>query len=470
MPMAVTGGLIKIVFICSMSHLNDLRKQKPYDPKRLIGNNAPETSYVMLGHGSELPHTKIVPEGCILVVNVHSGSLNYIDNEILLNELFNPDTNISLDPITNYKEIVKAIKKANEKNGTNSLAIYREGDKYPDFQYTLLNYWDSKDDLDVVRNENSFLLETSGIIQYPFKHVGYYREVQKYDEEDEYIIAKLFIGSILPFPNEDIEILKDEYKKSNIKETIDYLKGLGNLRIKQSDLFKMVTDGRLIPGVFYNLVCRETYADIRIKNGTRNILDISKYLSNVAHPVKGMRREFLEGIGEAELHRGPLIERLNLNSNQIEDILMRLGDVNSKEEELLIRRLYNTELQYYYNNALKYFIKEKEKQDIAMTKVVPKELPQIKYEISNNEEQRQIKQQQTHNRKLIEGIIQEAKYAAAAGEEPIKEELVGNNIVGYNNRRAAATANAAAKVALWRKKGGSYTRKAYKRMSKKRNR
>ena len=109
-----------------------------------------QTAYLIMGHGSEIPKSKIrniVPPGCTLVVEVHSGEVSYSNDNKFINY---HNKSIYLDPINNYKEVVKAIS-----NTQRTLAIYKEGDEYPDFSYTLLSYWTSESSSRLNPNEES---------------------------------------------------------------------------------------------------------------------------------------------------------------------------------------------------------------------------------------------------------------------------------------------------------------------------
>ena len=122
---------------------------------------AAQTAYVIMGHGREPPKSKIrniVPSGCTLVV----GEVNYSNG---LDNIINyPNKSIFLDPINNNEELVKAIS-----NTQGSLVIYKEGDEYPDFQYTVLSTWDSKA-LSFLK-PNELMFRDSGIMKYPFKSI-----------------------------------------------------------------------------------------------------------------------------------------------------------------------------------------------------------------------------------------------------------------------------------------------------------
>ena len=258
-----------------------------------------QTAYLIMGHGSEIPKTKIrniVPPGCTLVVEVHSGEVNYISD---FNNIINyTNKSIFLDPINNYKELVGAIS-----NTQGSLAIYKEGDEYPDFQYNLLSYWNSKA-LKIV-NPNQLMLSDSGIMEYPFEsiqpnHIIPNKNIYDINSPSFDIFPDKFRNSIYPskevvkkFINDynlstfgdiiytfnnisktnqaKVHTLLDKYQmnKAKVMNSNEFDKIVNPevyppfniksiLNVKQSQLFK-----KLPHGVFYNLICRTTSDKIR---------------------------------------------------------------------------------------------------------------------------------------------------------------------------------------------------------------
>lgn len=245
-------------------------------------NPHPETAYLIMGHGHELPEMNIVPPGCMLVVDAHAGELAYGVN---FNTFFNaPDKTIFLNPIGNYKEVAQAIG-----NTSKAPAIYREYDEYPDFIYTVLAIWDKigspddefKYDPDLKTKESYSLIE-SGIAQYPFDKIESTRNSsEKYPKytDPSSVFVDAFRMSMYPKPEELNAIISDK-KLTTLKKVIDYGNKYSSnlhslLNIKQSTLFQMVIDKRLKQGVFYNLICRETSDKILVesKETGRMIID-----------------------------------------------------------------------------------------------------------------------------------------------------------------------------------------------------
>ena len=341
-----------------------------------------------MGHGGEIPKSKIkniVPPGCTLVVEVHSGEVSYSDDNRFINY---PNKSIYLDPINNYKELVKAIS-----NTQRTLAIYKEGDEYPDFSYTLLSYWTSESSNSV--NPNEIRLRDSGIMEYPFesiqpKYIKPVDDIYDINSKNLDIFVDQFRNSIYPSQkrikdfiddntstnlneNNRINTLKDiiesydnfsprntekirilgnkymwnhkkimannEYNKIKNPEPSDILNIKNVLNVKQSQLFK-----DLPPGVFYNLVCRSTSDAIRetanvfIKNFwfplSRQILKNSTRSLIPKNTRKNKKQsllipEIMGQISEAELQRKPYIKQLGFNT------------INTSELEREIRNYKN---------------------------------------------------------------------------------------------------------------------------------
>jgi hypothetical protein len=434
--------------------ISHIAQTKRLDPARLTGATAPSTAFVMMGHGSELPEIEIVPPGCIIVVQVHSGELNYINRNTFLNIFNDPEKIKFLDPVTNYKYINDKINST--RNYTTPLAIYREGDEYPNFSYTLLSYWDSEDGInrDYVGQANSYLLRDSGVVKFPFdkgsitfpainakglpsviEQIGT-NIVQSYHAYGKEIFLNLFNKSEYPTSDElapSIELIEDPktfYKIINDQNV------LGKLRIRQSNLFK-----KMGPGVYYNLVCRATNDSLRIvnQNVQRSVINNNqRSLVNASGHIIKNKREILQGIEEAELHRKNLIAKLNKNNpksnpifpirrmramiplGKIDDRLNKGLGVNRSAHNNNTRPLSQAPLPAGQNNTY---------------------TPEIPFSLSNNE----------------------------------RPEALQRAAQEFRNRQAAAEANALAKVSKWQKKvggrisGGKHTYKNKNKNKKKRN-
>jgi len=276
-----------------------------------------KTAYVMMGHGGELTRKNIVPPGCTLVVEVHSGEVNYTNFDKILNH---KNKKIFLDPVNNYKELVNTIASTNK-----SLAIYEAGSVYSDFYYELLIYWDSKTLKHLYPDE--IKLYDSGIIKYPFEqkspnHILPANNI--YDAFDSpRVVVDKYRNSIFPTKGE----IESYLYKNNVESIDDAIRTIEfneKLLYYQSDLFKI-----LGPGIYYNLVCRATTEKIRDTesyftnvNGLKKVMRRGILKNNTHLPIYNKTRrknkyfipEIMGKIEEAELHRKPYIDNLLLNS------------------------------------------------------------------------------------------------------------------------------------------------------------
>ena len=421
--------------------LKNLRERRHLDPNRLTGASAPKTAFVMMGHGGELSDMKVVPPGCILVVEAHSGELTRVGK--LFPAIFNDPNNANfLDPVKNYKYINDfLIKQMPSKNKT-SLAIYREGDIYPDFNYHLLSYWDSKDDN--IGQKNSFLLMDSGIAKYPFIKGKTMIITVKYEQEDKGETMSLYDKSMYPpkdIFNQEIEDFKtlellDDVKPNTFLNIMEGLRDSTDItKIKQSEIFNKVEkreDG-FEPGVFYNFICRST--------GKNNILDVNglkinnnkRALVNSEGHIIRNKKEILGGIHEAMFHRGNLVPQLNLNKPvNMRQILDTIYYEPSKKIELFTK--YNRELRAIFVKKLKEMRVYKDAESGSKHAVEYADFYIKQYE------------------EYIEGL--DKIQSKSAGEPNL------NNSAGFPARLAAAEKNAANKVAAWRHKGGRTYRRA----------
>lgn len=420
--------------------LKNLRERRHLDPHRLTGASAPKTAFVIMGHGEELSDMKVVPPGCILVVEVHSGELNYLTDTFFTNIFNDPNNENWLDPVKNYKYITDFVKKNSPLNKKPSLAIYREGDIYPDFKYHLLSYWDS------IGKNNTFNLKDSGIAKYPFTKGKSTKMIVEYTEKDKGEFISLYDKSMYP-PNDILNQEIEEFKKAEFLDFVEadtflnIMEGVRDptdiTRIKQSEIFDKVEkreDG-FEPGVFYNFVCRATTDKILVKNDfNRLIINNNKraLVNSEGHIIRN-KKEILGGIHEAMFHRGNLVPKLNLNKPvNMREILDTIYYEPSKKIEIF--KKYNRELRAIFLKKLK--------------------------------EMRVYKDAESDNKQAVEY----ADFYIKQYEEYIEEldkiqsksagELNLNNTAGFPARAAVAEANAAAKVAAWRHKGGRTYRRS----------
>ena len=299
---------------------------------------AAKTAYVMLGHGSEDTNKKIiVPRGCTLVVEVHSGEINYLNG---FDKIFNYNNKqIFLDPINNYKELVNKFSFTKR-----SFAIYEEGSICPEFSYKLLSCWEHGQSYIPKLNPDEIALKDSGVVEYPFtyikpKYSADYSIFKKTDTSD--IFIDKYRMSILP-TQDHVSSVINKSRSARLGEVMNNIRSSDFndiLHIKQSELFK-----KLPPGVFYNFVCRATSDNVRENavvtvhtlsgNNTRN----GQVLKNsIRRPLKTRTRghyfapEISDQISEAEIHRKPYIGKLGFNNTNTIELV---GEISKLKLEI----------------------------------------------------------------------------------------------------------------------------------------
>jgi len=341
-----------------------LRSKKQLNSKRLTGDSAPKTAYVIMGHGGEILDDKNMPEGCVLVTQVHSGEINYVGGSNIYTCMFNyPAAAKSrfLDPITNYEDISDTI---NIGRGTlhfdyTPLAVYRTGNSYPEFTYTLLSYWDSDrpDDAKFVGQPNSYKICDSGLAQYPFIEGPKVCVVFEKNSIDYEPLIEAFRRSVYPTSAEIRAFIEAMPNPKTMGTIIPSLLTSPLIKISQTQLFT-----KYGAGVYYNLVCRFTdtpYLLEKNTSGKKVISNTGRQLTNLSHKVRHNRPEILQAIIEAEVERKDLIDRLHLNETD-----------TSVWQNIIIQKLSNIEDAIASGNRdphlpyLKYFYSKKYYKDL----------------------------------------------------------------------------------------------------------
>jgi len=299
-----------------------------------------DTAYIMLGHGYEVIDTglKVVPPGCMLVVEAQSGEGNYLPLKFEEEILMLGDK--ILDPISNYNEILtktpyytkRTTWEPNVVEGISfkkkSLAIYREGDEYPDYIYSLISKWnvDASDKITKNIHPPKYILRNSGIIEYPFKGkpVEYIDTTVDSNIEGKDIYLNLYNGSVYPNMDE-IGAIISSMPSTTIGDILNNDGIKGKIKVKQSEIFEKIKEGIFKPGVYYNFVCRTTSNANTITKLNRTKLNRTKLNNTKPNSnsntviqrlnyerynnlgVAKMPLEFKRAIAEAEVHRKPYI-------------------------------------------------------------------------------------------------------------------------------------------------------------------
>lgn len=469
-----------------------LRAQKSLDPNRQMGENAPKNAFLIIGHGGEESEKKIVPPGCIIVAQVHSGEVNYTRSGSLVGIINSNNKQNFLDPITNYNYVYQTINSHMPVN--NSLAIYREGDEYPDFYYSLRSIWDEG---------NIIKLQNSGIVEFVktpmrFSNLKIYQEINKVLEKTQpgrEDFLSLYNAAIYPPLGEMADIIT----RNNLT-TINEIVNNEDIKkitiIKQSELFK-----KLGKGIYYNLICRYINEDLLelnnytqrsvLKKNRRQLVTVNNGLTGIlsenARKLHIQRKaEVLDSIGEAEKFRSPFIHELDLDhssplpNNQLVPsappemfgtyplkifvTIQILFDEKHIEEAERLGVLYNKEFHKYMNENpysvpdTKEFREFISRVDLKYQNMLNKERsvsPKFN-KINVNENNAKRKQRVAHEIQLAKNA--EAEYIAAknAGQEIIEQEFVPGAKVVENMRGKID--------------GGRFTRKKLKKVKSKRSR
>ncbi len=276
-----------------------------------------QTAYLILGHGKEQSDKCTVPPGCAVVVDAHVAEQVIVANHIEKVKPFFEYTDKKdekeikgkfLSPVRNYLELTETI------STSGSLAIYKEGQRCPNFSYLLCAYH--------FMNEGygrEVMMMDSGLVEYPFykRNIGPLRDPTIYkDKFTDFAVhpvsrlADHYDKSILPTMEQVREFIKVSAPKGVGIATFteELMSKAPMFIISQKQLFGLVKSGRLRPGVFYNLVCRTTSAKIVeqsdetsravVKNSLRRLLPKEKKL---------LIPELRAAIREAEWHRKPFI-------------------------------------------------------------------------------------------------------------------------------------------------------------------
>lgn len=474
-----------------------LRQRKALDPARLTGVNHPSTAFVMMGHGFEdTTNTKVVPEGCIIVVQVHSGEGNHHPKNFYTNIFNDPEKDKYLDPITNYKYIVDKINSV--RGYYTPLAIYREGDEYPEFKYALLSHWDG--DASGFKQTESIMLRESGVGQYPFVEAPEFEKYVKRDIPAKEIFLDLYNKSIYP-PRAELEQAIDTITEPKTLENIISSPQIQEkIRIPQSELFK-----KLGKGVYYNLICRATKDFLSMSltdanSGRVIIKNNQRSLVNWEGHIRTNRPEILQGIIEAEAHRKGFIDQLNknratntppektFNINEIVDRIETLSNPDFSENIEMNMIMYNylnkkyyPMLKEYYSNKLSQTQNPADiKKYTTLLSRLERYKPKPAKERVKNEEHELLLQKQMADQRVAHSIAlnraaqNEADFQMAAlyqglNQPTVPVQLVENNKNGFKQRQELAERQAQEAVGKWTRKaptGGKRTRKIKNKRTK----
>jgi hypothetical protein len=319
-------------------------------------------AYTVMGHGNEDPRQIYkVPKGCTLIVAGHSSEPTFLHDILARNiQLLYPENHpIILDPLKFKKDIFELL---------GSVAIYTEGEEYPNYIYSLLSYFPAVEGdtrhillpsglINVTQADKKLIYDIDGALrdfspdvpvtdnsQYKINGINTPLFVKgAFNPAAEQVIRnlkipQLFNNSIVIRPNEVDKILKKliqyikpkkiKYKYYNIVNFIGMLSD--KIKISQKQIFDMVERGKVKPGVFYNFVCRVT---------GKKLED-----SNLLQPVSKLAPEVKGRISEAAIQRRRLLTDVFTESkNPFKTLRNRRTAFNtSMTKKVLLRKRIHT--------------------------------------------------------------------------------------------------------------------------------
>ena len=282
-------------------------------------------AYTVMGHGNEEPRQIYkVPKGCTLIVAGHSSEtapLRAVLNKTI--QLLYPENrSIILDPLKFKKDIFELF---------GSVAIYTEGEEYPNYTYQLLNYYQGNEEkginnmliesglVDITLADKNLIFSIDAALKNIKKHFTKNYTTVDYNTPlfingrfnpvaeqmiRSFRIPQLFNNSVVMRQNDISKIIEKliryirpkriKYKENTVKDFIIML--TFKTIITQKQLFDMVENGKLSPGVFYNFVCRDT---------GKKLED-----SNLLQPVSKLAPEVRGRISEAAVQRRRLLSNV----------------------------------------------------------------------------------------------------------------------------------------------------------------
>ena len=318
-----------------------------------------EHAYTVMGHGNEDP-TQLykVPKGCTLIVAAHSSEAARLRAVLTktIQLLYPENRSIILDPLKFKSDIFELF---------GSVAIYTEGEEYPNYTYQLLNYYKGNEEkglnnmliksgfIDVTLADKKFIFETNEALNNIKKHF-----IKNYTTVDyntplfvkgvfnpvaeelirSFNIPQLFNNSVVMRSSDINKILEKliqyirpkmiKYKQSTVKDFMIILSQ--KTIISQKQIFDMVENDKLSPGIFYNFVCRKT----------NQMLEDS----NLLQPVSKLAPEIRGRISEAAIQIRRLLTNVFTKSkNPFKTLRNRRAAFNSSmTKKVLLRKRIHT--------------------------------------------------------------------------------------------------------------------------------
>ena len=303
-----------------------------------------EKAYLIGGHGSEGRGTFIVPPGCIIVVKAKTGYATAMYDRDKGFLKLSPE--VLNDPITNYPLLHKTF---------GSLAIYKPGDRCPNYSYTLVSYTkNSNKKVSGLYSFGSGLIDTDRMIsdknylqtRNQWKNLSDYETLSKQmNSNNKAYFEKMYQYSAYPTSSEVSNVI-DQLGERGITTADDIVNTLINeYRITQQGLCSM------FKGVYYNFACRVTSNSSKL--GISNVSYLSNTLPNVLRNMTPLNKQNMtrkKAIlaaynGEMPLSRYKYPHRRaqNLHNQSINMIKQHIGEAE-KYRKPYIRSLYNAKI------------------------------------------------------------------------------------------------------------------------------
>jgi len=301
-------------------------------------NRALPKAYIIGGHGAEGSDDFEVPDGCIIVVKAYSGSLMQ-GYTFLKQELCSLSPDILKDPINHYADLYKAF---------GPLAIYKPGQKCPNFSYTLLSCYKHNSEWNGCDSFGSGTIDVDSLyidkIQRECirhiskstrrnKNYNEYRKLstKRIDSSTYAYMKQLYKHSVFP-TSERIGDLMDDLSDEGANTLSDMLSGINvNVHHTQKDLCE------LFPGVYYNFVCRASQIGKQLfeYNENRESYHIPSDISFHKDTYKKTLQD-AEAKLEEKIYQYFNKEQINPNDKSLPQM-----DKNIKELEMYIAHLKN---------------------------------------------------------------------------------------------------------------------------------
>ena len=320
-------NLVKLGYIHKYD-MGSLQKIRLHKDKRYLAFK-PSKAYWLRGHGSEpidVNNTFIVPPGCIIVAKAQVGEAMLFDTySKYIQEFCESDTNKNMlkDPIKNIDDLIKMF---------GSVAIYKPGDKCPQFSYTFVNCQYSKFSIASCGNFGSGVLDLDDDIQC---NNSYKSIIDLNHESVVPYITSLYENSIYPKMDDVLKRIQtitnlDSETPPAIAAAIASGVGRGEalsprddraravaLTIFNNDIFTINQEAlckKLGTGVYYNFICRARpyYTNVYTFNNNQSNKKYKRHQN--AHGKENVRKELnikllQDRIIEAEKIRAPLLAR-----------------------------------------------------------------------------------------------------------------------------------------------------------------